>query len=123
MNNNNKMEESSHSENLYAYQDNDSQNNEPPKESTAIRRSIGREGNPFGSNQAYEVNNKLSNNNINNNIQSMQINNNNRTLSENQDNLQAPNYDKSSEQRIPNNNNIQQSQQSKIIMLKHIFLI
>ena len=113
MNNNNKMEESSHSENLYAYQDNDSQNNEPPKESTAIRRSIGREGNPFGSNQAYEVNNKLSNNNINNNIQSMQINNNNRTLSENQDNLQAPNYDKSSEQRIPNNNNIQQSQQSK----------
>ena len=91
MNDNNKMEESNHSENLYAYQDNESQNNEPPKESTAIRRSIGREGNPFGSKQTYEFNNKLSNNNINKNIQSMQINNNNRTLSENQDNLQAPN--------------------------------
>ena len=114
MNDNNKMEESNHSENLYAYQDNESQNNEPPKESTAIRRSIGREGNPFGSKQTYEFNNKLSNNNINKNIQSMQINNNNRTLSENQDNLQAPNYDKSSEQRMPNNN-IQQSQQSKQI--------
>ena len=93
------MEESNHSENLYAYQDNESQNNEPPKESTAIRRSIGREGNPFGSNLTNNFNND---NRISTHIN---VNVNNPSLSDNQENLQAPNYDKSSEQRIPNNNN------------------
>ena len=117
------MEESNHSENLYAYQDNESQNNEPPKESTAIRRSIGREGNPFGSTFTNNINNKGISSNINNNIQTQQININNHSLSDNQDNLQAPNYDKSSEQRIQNNdnnnnnynNNLQKSQQSNQI--------
>ena len=42
------MEASEHSENLYGYQDSESnKNNEPPKESNAIRRSIGTGENPF----------------------------------------------------------------------------
>ena len=118
MQENSKNDQSSHSENLYAYNENESesQNNEPPKESTAIRRSIGREGNPFRSNISNEINginNKFSNNI--NHIQSQNINNNARTLSSNNpENLQAPNYDKSSEQRIPPNN-FQAPQQSNQI--------
>ena len=109
MQENSRNDESNHSENLYSYNDNDSKNNDPPKESTAIRRSIGREGNPFRTNISNEINNKFSNNI--NHIQTQQINNNERTLSNNnQENLQSPNYDKSSEQRLPPNN-IQASQQ------------
>ena len=108
MQENSRNDESNHSENLYSYNDNDSKNNDPPKESTAIRRSIGREGNPFRTNISNEINNKFSNNI--NHIQTQQINNNERTLSNNnQENLQSPNYDKSSEQRLPPNN-IQASQ-------------
>ena len=101
------MEESNHSENLYAYQDNESNKNEPPKESTAIRRSIGTGENPYKSNLSKNINN-INNINIHNpsiNIdqnQYFQQNNNNPSLSENNNNnFQAPNYDKSSEQRIP----------------------
>ena len=101
------MEESNHSENLYAYQDNESQNNEPPKESTAIRRSLGHNDVPFGANPSINVNNRISMNLQNPSINPEQNQylkqhpNKNPSLSDNQDNFQAPNYDKSSEQRIP----------------------
>ena len=81
--------QSQHSENLYEYKDTEGNNNEPPKESNAIRRSIGTGENPYKYNLK---NSSLENNNINN------INNN---PSYNQN---FPNYqDKSTEQRLPRN--------------------
>ena len=92
--NDNIPEESQHSENLYAYQESEEKEDEAPKESNAIRRSLGRGENPYKYNLKNSSSiNPLQENNINNNIN----NNNNPSYDKN-----FPNYqEKSTEQRLP----------------------
>ena len=86
-------EESKHSENLYAYNESEGNEDEAPKESNAIRRSIGRGDNPYKNNLKYSSSiNPIQENNINNNL-----NNNNPSYDKH-----YPNYqEKSTEQRLP----------------------
>ena len=93
---NNIPEESQHSENLYAYQESEGKEDEAPKESNAIRRSIGRGENPYKNNLKYSSSiNPIQENNINNNL-----NNNNPSYDKH-----YPNYqEKSTEQRLPSIN-------------------
>ena len=92
----NNIEESQHSENLYAYQESEKNEDEAPKESNAIRRSIGHGENPYKYNLKYSSSvNPIQENNINNNL-----NNNNPSYDKH-----YPNYqEKSTEQRLPSIN-------------------
>ena len=100
---NDKAEESQHSENLYAYQESEGREDEAPKESNAIRRSIGRGDNPY----------KLKNSSSINPLQENNTNNNNNPSYD----KHFPNYqEKSTEQRLPSMN---QRNSEAILRQKH----
>ena len=93
-NKNNVTGEADQTGNMYCYNENSNSMNEPPKESNAMRRSLGEETNPYRVNQPNYLDNNRNQIPEQNAIR--------RSIGDKNPNSDFPNYaEKSSEQRIP----------------------